>query len=201
MSTCSECTFLNPDSCYKSYDCKYWCEARLEYHYANEQDCYRFTRAYSRSDSVADSLRRKSEESQRSSGCFITTMVVDILKQNDKSDDMMKLREFRNNILIQNEKYKKALVEYDVVGPEIAVKLITDSNKVQISKNLYNMVICNVIKLYEKKRYDEAVALYADMTSLLVSGYGITKSVTKEEVDDALITSCGHGKYVKKWNV
>ena len=128
-------------------------------------------------------------------------MVVDILKQNDKSDDMMKLREFRNNILIQNEKYKKALVEYDVVGPEIAVKLITDSNKVQIAKNLYNMVICNVIKLYEKKRYDEAVALYADMTSLLVSGYGITKSVTKEEVDDALITSCGHGKYVKKWNV
>ena len=58
-----------------------------------------------------------------------------------------------------------------------------------------------LLNYMKKKRYDEAVALYADMTSLLVSGYGITKSVTKEEVDDALITSCGHGKYVKKWNV
>ena len=62
MATCSECTYLKVNG-----DCnngKYWCETRLEWHYANEASCYRYCEAYSRSSEVARSYYEKSERSQ-----------------------------------------------------------------------------------------------------------------------------------------
>ncbi len=196
--TCSECTYLNLDKEYDTSDGRFWCETKLEWHYANEAACYRYCTAYSRNSSVARSYKEHSEACQQSSGCFITTVIVNILKQNDRSIAMEKLRAFRDNILKKNDKYKKVLVEYDLIGPIVATKLSADSNALQISKNLYNLGIKNVIKLIDKGLFDEAVSLYADMTELLKIGYNIKTNITKEEIENCDLKASGHGNYVKK---
>ena len=62
MATCSECTYLG--NCYD--DGTFWCEARLESVYANQQECYRFCRAYSRSSNLSDSYAKYSEDKRNS---------------------------------------------------------------------------------------------------------------------------------------
>ncbi|HPF83622.1 MAG TPA: hypothetical protein PLV83_05645 [Bacilli bacterium] len=202
-NTCSSCTNLNLDKEYSSCDCKYWCDKFHEWHYADEASCYDFTKAYSRSDSVATSYYNKSVESQNrnNSGCFITTIVCEILGKKDCDETLKKLRFFRDNYMHKDRKYCDILYTYDVVGPIIAENLRNDNNKKEIAQNLYNIGISKVAEYIDNKKYSKAVALYKSMTELLIEGYHINVPMLSNNIymnQNYSLESTGHGKiYIK----
>lgn len=202
MATCSECAFLDLDREYEPYDCKYWCEKCLEWRYANEAECYRFCRAYNRSQSVSDSYynRSKNSQSNSGSGCFITTVVCGILGHEDRVQTLEILRAFRNNYLQKHKEHIDLLYLYDSVGPIIAENLVEEVNKKEIAANLYNLGIKKVAEFVSKKQYSKAITLYKDMTELLIAGYHIKKpDMSKERLESIDIEKSGHGKvYVKE---
>lgn len=202
MATCSECTYLNLDKEYASYDCKYWCEKWHEWKYANEAECdLGYCRAYNRSNSVSDSYYKRSVESQNSStGCFITTIICNILGENDNFDTLNKLRHFRDNVLQKDKKYLGLLLTYDIVGPIISHKLMEDKNKKQIAENLYNLGIKKVEDFIDNNNYNNAINLYRNMTQLLIDGYNIKMpNIDEKDAENISINQLGHGKqYVKK---
>ena len=177
---CGECTYLdlNTGDIYG----KFYCEKRYERHTANDVECSRFCTAYSRSDSEIRNAMEYSSDHTSSGGCYITTIICDVLKVPDKNIFLDTLRFFRNNILQNDEKYKDILVEYDIVGPIIAKNINNDPLKYQIATNTFFKYIKPITNMIKSKNYDEAINNYKDMTNRLKnfadiknSGHGIYK--------------------------
>lgn len=194
---CSECTYLDLDTA-DEYG-KFWCDKRLERHLANELECNRFCKAYNRDSSVADSAYNYSIEHSSSSGCFLTTIICNILGFDDNNRYLQTIREFRNNILQNDEKYKPLLVEYDIIGPKIAEALKNDPLKKIIANKYFNEYILNITNHIEQNKYNEVINLYIKMTNSLKNFYNITNTISNLEIDIADIKKSGHGIYkVKK---
>lgn len=198
--TCSECTYLCPEKEYCSSSGRFYCEKDYEYHFADEIECRRYCRAYSRDDRVSKSLREYSINCQQN-GCYITTILCDVMGMPDDNIFLNTLRMFRNNKMKTNELFKPLLVEYDIIGPIIAKSIKDDPRREMICQNLFNLVIYKMIPLIinDTKKTDlEAIKLYMDMTNILKEGYNISVSITENEINNASITKSGHGRYVKK---
>ena len=195
MALCSECTYLG--TCYD--DGTFWCEAKLECVYANQHACYRFCRAYSRPSSVADSYANYSKDKTSQTGCYLTTIMCSILKMSDDNPFLSSMRSLRNDVMQKDEKYKKLLVEYDIIGPVIADNLSKDPLKYQISANKFFKYIKPISKLIKEKKYDEAITSYTEMTDKLKTFYHIDTTIEIEDINNADIEKSGHGIYkVKK---
>lgn len=196
MAQCAECTYLDISD--GNYEGRFWCEKKCERHLATDIECYSFCRAYNRYDS---SIRNAIEfsNSHNSGGCFLTTMLCNILKMPDNNYYLETMRGFRNNILQKNPQYKKILVNYDIIGPKIAKALNNDPLKDKIAKIHFDKYIVEIVKLIVDKKYEDAVNLYIEMTNNLKNFYGIsTEEVTMEIVNNADIEKSGHGKYIIK---
>ena len=194
---CAECTYLDLSS---ERDGKFWCEKKLERHAANELECGRFCEAYSRSSSVSKSAYDFSEE-KTSNGriCYLTTMICEILGLPDNNTYLETLRQFRKNVLQKDNKYKKLLVEYDIIGPKIANYISKDPSKKLIANNYFYDYIIPVIYFLNEGNIEKAIELYITMTNKLKSLYNLDNiNVTTIEIDEADILESGHGKYVKK---
>ncbi len=173
--TCSECTYM--DFCKENnHDGKFWCEKRLEYYPANNAECNRFCKAYSRDDSTARSYKEYSESKQSSGGCYLTTATCDILGLEDKNLYLQTFRKFRQDYLQKNPKGLPILNEYDTVGPIIAHKLMNDENRKAVAlhmlKDYIHPIATNLITKFDGN-YDFAITQYANMTKELIQRYGL----------------------------
>ena len=195
---CSECTFLDLNNEYNSNDGRFRCEAKYEWHYANEIACYRECYAYGRDSSVARAAFKHSEECRSSSGCYLTTITCEIMGLDDDSYYLQTLRNFRKNVLQKNKKYKQLLVEYDIIGPIIARKLKQDNKKDMIALNLLNLGISKTVYHILNNDNLNAIKTYMTMTELLIQGYNIPIKPTELQIKNADINKSGHGVYVKK---
>lgn len=197
MALCSECTYLNPEKTYS--DGTFWCDKRLECVYANREECYRFCRAYSRPSSVADSYAEFSRSKTSDSGCYLTTMMCNILKLSDDNTFLQTMRYFRENVLQKDDKYKKLLVEYDIVGPIIANNLNNDPLRYQIAANAFFKYIKPIVILIKNHKNNEAIKSYIEMTNKLKTFYNINTVIDIDMIKNADISQSGHGVYkVKK---
>ena len=197
MSYCSECTYLNLNSC-DDYG-RFWCEKKLERHSATELECDRFCRAYSRSSSEANSAYNYSKDHSSSGGCYLTTVMCDILKMPDKNYYLNTLRVWRDNTLHNDEAYKPLLVEYDVVGPKLAEHLKDDPIKYQIAATTFFSYIKPICGLIKENKNAEAVQKYVDMTNKFKLIYNIDNSIINQKlIENADIEKSGHGKYIVK---
>lgn len=193
---CSDCTYLDLST--GDLYGKFWCEKRLERHQANEIECYRFCKAYSRSSNEADSAYQYSRD-HSGSGCYITTIICNILGMPDNNEYLETLRFFRDNFLQKDERYKPSLVEYDLIGPKIANALKNDPLKEKIANKYFHNYIIPTCELIKEKKYREAADLYKTMTNLLKYFYGLNNmSITALDIDNADINKSGHGVYIKK---
>lgn len=198
--TCGECTYLNIDPGKGDLYGKFPCEKRWEKHLATDPECDRFCKAYSRDYNSIQNAYRYSNDHSSSSGCYLTTMLCNILKMPDDNIYLETMRNFRKDILQKDEKYKSILVEYDIIGPKIANALNNDSQKEMIAKKYFNSYIPAIIDSINNKNYDDAVFIYKTMTNLLKYFYGFNNiNITNLEVENADIKKSGHGIYkVKK---
>lgn len=197
MRYCAECTYMLLGDNHE-VDGKFWCESKGEYLYADSAECWNFCQAYSRSTSVANSYIEYSKSKQSSGGCYITTIVCDILKLPDNTKILTTLRNFRENILTQDEKYKELLVTYDITGPIIANHIKQDPKQNFLAKILYTSCLTQICNSIENKEYLKAIQDYTKMTKALMKKYGITKIPTTLEIQEANIKTSGHGRYITK---
>ena len=203
MDYCSECTYLDPDKCKGDSKGLFNCEKRYDYVLATIEHCGSFCRAYSRRDWQIQNLYNRSDRERNGYDkppCYITTIVCDTLGLEDNCEVLTHIRTLRDDILTKDEKYKKILVEYDVLGPLIACSIATSPRKLDIAKSLYDNVLIETSTLIKNKQYDSAVNLYFGMTKGLLIGFGYGDlKVDKEVIDNADISLAGHGKQkVKK---
>lgn len=195
---CSECTYLNLDS--KDIYGKFWCEKRLERHMANELECNRFCKAYSRDENVSKSAYQYSVEHSSDSGCYLTTILCNILNLPDNNVYLNTMRNFRNSFLQNDETYKPILVEYDIIGPKLAESLNNDPLKKTIAIKYFNKYILPITNLINENKNEKALNEYIKMTNSLKELYGFNcLSPSKIEIENADIKQSGHGIYkVKK---
>jgi len=197
MANCAECTYLDLSD-YNSSGA-YWCDKKLERHLATDPECGSFCRAYRRSYSAISNAIDYSNSKNSGGNCYLTTMLCNILGMDDNNIYLKTIREFRNNILQKNEKYKQLLVEYDIIGPKIAEALYNDPLKDKIAKIYFENSIIPITLLINNKEYDKAINLYSKMTLNLKNFYSINNiSISVEDINNADIEKSGHGKYIQK---
>lgn len=197
---CAECTYLNINEGKGDLYGRFPCEKKWEYHLATDPECSRFCKAYSRDYNSIQNAISYSKSHSSGGGCYLTTMLCNILKMPDNNIYLETMQNFRKNILQKDEKYKSILVEYDIIGPKIAEALNNDPQKELIAQKYFNSFIPAIIFNINNKKHDDAILIYKSMTNLLKSFYGLYNiDVTTLEIDNADIKKSGHGFYkVKK---
>lgn len=105
-------------------------------------------------------------------GCYITTIVCDMLGFDDKCNILETLRKFRKNVMQTSSEYKEILYEYDTVGPKIS-KSLKEDNDLELVNGILDFYILPTVDLIKKHNYKEAVLRYKNMTSSLENYYGI----------------------------
>lgn len=154
--------------------------------------CKYYKAYYDKSDSC-NHQKRKQKGEDGVAGCFITTIVCDILGYDDKSNILETLRGFRKNVMQKSLEYKEVLYEYDVAGPQIA-HAIKEDNDLELINGMLDFYILPTVNLIRDKKYNEAVARYKNMTKALENYYGIP--FEEKAPVDYDYTCGGHG--VKK---
>ena len=185
---CGSCSHLNPnDKASGGY--KYWCSYQRAYYPLDDSVCSHYDYDKSRD---FDELYRQDNPS----GCYITTIMCDILKYSDNDPRLNVLRRFRDEVLQKDKKYANILWEYDVIGPMIAKSLKEEKEEVarEICLNLYHKYLTYMITYIETNNYDKAVLKYTEMVNLLKNTYGLNNidinSLNKNEYD---FSKGGHG--------
>lgn len=110
---------------------------------------------------------------QPSGGCFITTVICDILKKDDHDTVIDGLRKFRDEVLQIDKNQDEVLKEYDVIGPIIVEKILEDKNKEKIAETVYNHVLEPISKMITEGKKEEAIEAYNLMTLMFINYYGM----------------------------
>ena len=193
---CGECTYLdlNTGDIYG----KFYCEKHCERHLSTDINCNRFCKAYSRDSYTIKNAYNFSNE-KNNSGCYITTIMCNILGMPDNNPYLETIRNFRNNYLQKNNEYKALLVEYDIIGPKIAHALNNDPLKERIAKNYFNAYINPITNLINSDLYIAAINIYKQMTNSLKDFYSLNNIYPSNfEIDNTDINESGHGIYKQK---
>lgn len=142
-----------------------------------------------------------------SSGCFITTVVCQILGKSDDDKALNNLRNFRDNILSKNEEYFSILKDYDNIGPILVDYLEDDKDKEKMAQVLYVNVIELISKQIENREYKKAIYNYECMILSLISHYELKHLFNKNksfnydyQKDEFIPEYSGHGKRKKLIN-
>lgn len=197
--TCGECTYLNIDPGKGDLYGKFPCEKKWESHLATDPECDRFCTAYDRDYNSIKNAWSYSNEHASSGGCYLTTMLCNILKMPDNNVYLETMRKFRKDVLQKEEKYKSILVEYDIIGPKIADALKNDYIKNEVAYYCLRDYILPILEDIDKKWYDNAINSYIKMTNKLKRLYNIeSHTINEHEIKNADIKNSGHGSYVKK---
>lgn len=154
--------------------------------------CNWYRAFYYPDDSCSDHYRSRAGAG---GGCFITTIVCDVLGLDDHCEVMETLRKFRGDVLQKDEQYKDILFEYDTVGPKIAEEIRKEDPSFALA--LYNIFLKPISNLIKKNKKEEAISNYINMTHMLEGFYCI--SLDDDMPNDYDYHVGGHGiKSLKK---
>ena len=163
MAQCIQCVEMNLNDKDKYGDafCKY---------YRKYYDPY--SSACSHIEYSDSSLRNREDEYENEdSGCYLTTIVCKVLGHEDQHPVLNTMRNFRDQVLQQQEEYYPILNDYDHIGPIIAMKIDHDPQKQILSKLYYDYYLIPVTKCIEQNDYTLAVQIYTHMTQSLICRY------------------------------
>lgn len=175
---CAKCLNLEWDNKerYTSTD-RYWCKEKRKYVEPTDSSCYYFLEDKSKSTNGG----------YQQSGCYITTIVVNILGYADDCELLTTLRNFRDNTLKLNPDYLPILFEYDRIGPIISEYLRQQNNQKFCLELVQNFLIpCT--KLIQEEKVEEAVETYKNMVLFLKETFEIPELVTETTVNIDLET-------------
>ena len=171
---CGECRYLDTKNI---VDGQGWCERKEERRFADDtyaDSCSKFFRlgwGHTSEGKQAIWEAEKYKKEHSSSGCYITTAVVNILGFADNCETMNILRTFRRQVLQKDAKYRSILLQYDCVGPKIAFNLQRDENAYEVASDLYFSYLVKAVCAIKENDIDRAIAIYTAMTEKLISEY------------------------------
>ena len=150
---CADCAYmdLNDTNSYGDY----WCGYYRKYYPGSDSACSNF----------------KGDGS--SSGCYITTVMCDILGYEDHCFYLNKLRAFRDNFMRPNPKYSGLLEEYNIIGVLISNMILKDIEKFDIAEYIFNHYIKQAVDLIEIGKYSESINIYKQMVNFLKERYAL----------------------------
>lgn len=188
---CAACTYMGE---YSDYTGKYPCERKGEDRYACDARCYNFCEAYSRSNYSRENMYENSRNHLSSGGCYLTTIMCQLLGFQDNNYYLNTLRAFRDNVMKTNINYAPLLLAYDVIGPTIAEKLSEDKNGKVIAKTFFDKyIIPSVMAIYRGKT-QKAIDIYTTMTTTLAEYYNINTDVIYPMITEIDQKHLGHGR-------
>ena len=109
---------------------------------------------------------------------------------------------FIDNILQKDAKFTPLLMEYDSIGPEIALLIKKDyeeSKDDTLWKKYYDTYLVSTEQLVKENNYDGAINKYVEMVQVLKSYFGLDK-VTSRNIAQYDFSNGGHGKIMTKKN-
>lgn len=117
------------------------------------------------------------------SGCFLTTTICDMLGFDDDCYGLNVMRNFRDNVLVNDSRYYPLLAEYEIVGPVISENMKNDEHGVEVAEYYFENYIYDIVmNLSTKKDYNEAVEKYVEMVTDFKKMYGVTKEVNESDI-------------------
>lgn len=108
-----------------------------------------------------------------SSGCFITTIVCDIMGLEDKNIYLILFRNLRDKYLQKNPYTIEILEEYDFIGPIISKAISIDKNKEEVAKNIFFNSLVPVFNDIVAENYSGAIRKYTMMVKELIERYDL----------------------------
>lgn len=150
MSCCGDCVYMDLND---ERHGEYYCGKKGAYYSAADSTCWSF------------------KEREDGGGCYLTTIMCNILGYADNGKMLNTLRFFRDNVMIKDSTYNHILLEYDVLGPQIAQCIEVDKNKLRIARKMKEDYIAPICGLLEKRNYVKAVEMYTEMVIKLKEHY------------------------------
>lgn len=164
---CRECECMDLDDRCSYNSNKAWCSAYHKYFNPNEHACSTY-------------FQYAQNREKQSGGCYLTTIIHNILDMPDNGYALNVLRNFRDEYMLNHPETYIMLVEYDIIGPKIAKALQNDPLNKIIAKTFYETHIKPITNLVNMKEYDIAIIKYQDMTNKLKNYYQIDTTIDKK---------------------
>lgn len=161
---CCDCEELNRKDEYKEWfssETKYKCKTCWEYKKLTDPACRYFKPL------------KKDTGSYTPSGCFITTIVCNILGYEDDCELLTLLRDFRDNTLKANPEYIPILLQYDQIGPLISEGIQKEPNHDRLCLGLMTYFLLPCANAIKEGNIPEAVAIYQNMVVQLSGDFEI----------------------------
>ena len=103
--------------------------------------------------------------------CYITTAVCESLNKDDDCAELSMLRDYRDNILTNEEGGLEIIDEYYNIAPTIVKRINRDENPTEVYSSLYNDYILECLEYIENKQYVKCRETYTAMVKELKSKY------------------------------
>jgi hypothetical protein len=100
---------------------------------------------------------------QPQGGCFITTAICEELGLPDDCYYLETLRDFRDNVMLTNPKWKLLVEQYYKIAPGLVEKINRRADKEECYQMMRDDYLVPAISLIEKKEHTLAIQLYREM--------------------------------------
>lgn len=103
----------------------------------------------------------KTSESQ----CFLTSACVFHKNLPDNCYELTTLRALRENVMKPHPEYQKLISEYNIIAPQMLVKINKASNKNEILDHIYSHLVLPSVSLIESGKNEEAIEYYGNFVN------------------------------------
>ncbi len=158
---CEDCDHLSRED--SDFFGRYRCNVLKGYRYRSDDAC-----SYFKKDT-----KNNYYKGYERAGCYITTIVCNILGYSDDCELLNTLRNFRDTYLKVNAQYLPILYEYDIVGPQISAVLENDTDAKQKASFLFHNFLIPSYQYIKTKEYEKAIDTYINMVNMLKENYNI----------------------------
>ena len=162
---CTDCQNLgrNEKDTYKDFITKkttYRCKEGKGYKKLDDEICNKFK-------------INKDTGSFRNSGCYITTIVCNILGKKDDHIVLNTMRNFRDNFLKQNDNFIPILQEYDQIGPIISMNIESELNREYVANFAMAYYLVPCVEAYQHGKNILALDYYKEMITFFKQKYDL----------------------------
>ena len=171
---CSECALYDSNGTPKWGD-EHYCSKKGKYLKPTTSACSSF-------------VKNNAKEGYQRAGCYITTIVCNILGYPDDCNLLVTLKDFRENYLKQNSEYLPLLIEYDQIGPIISDSIVNDPDaKITAIENTRNFLI-PCVEAIKAGNLDKAIEIYKSLVLLLKLKYALLRTPIDYTISEPLET-------------
>ncbi len=169
---CSECALYDSNGTPKWGD-EHYCSKKGKYLKPTTSACSSF-------------VKNNAKEGYQRAGCYITTIVCNILGYPDDCNLLVTLRDFRENYLKQNSECLPLLIEYDQIGPIISDNIVNDPDaKITAIENTRNFLI-PCVEAIKAGNLDKAIEIYKSLVLLLKLKYALLRTPIDYTISEPL---------------